>query len=156
MTASTLTNQQARAWASYQRMRMQLAGRLNRELARAVGLSDADFEILVALTEAESPGDPVRALALRCGLEWEKSRLSHQLRRMEERGLIQREPCAEDNRGAFVRVTEAGRQLATTATRVHEDAVCRYVCDVLTADQLDALGAISQAILAHLSATPAP
>lgn len=148
MMTSALTDHQAAAWASYQRMRVQLAGRLNRELARAVGLSEADFEILAAL--ADSSADPVRALALRCGLDWEKSRLSHQLRRMEERGLVRREPCAEDSRGAVVRVTDAGRQLAAQARSVHEEAVRRYVCDVLTSEQLDALGEIAQAILAHL------
>lgn len=145
---SALTHHQATAWATYQRMRVQLAGRLNRELSRTVGLSEADFEILIAL--ADSPHESVRALALRCGLEWEKSRLSHQLRRMEERGLVRREQCAEDNRGAVVRVTDAGRRLATDARQIHDQAVQRYVCDVLTAEQLDALDTIAQAVLANL------
>jgi DNA-binding MarR family transcriptional regulator len=89
-------------------------------------------------------------MALRCGIDWEKSRLSHQLRRMEQRGLVIRGHCAEDNRGAVVRITEAGRALAEEAQRVHEVAVHRYVCGVLTRDQLDALGQISEAILARL------
>ena len=97
MTKRVLSDPQAAAWSSYQRMRARLSGQLNRELARKTGLSEADFEILAALTE--SPDQPVRALALRCGLEWEKSRLSHQLRRMEARGLVVREQCSEDNRG---------------------------------------------------------
>src|SRR5260370_13024479 len=99
------------AWTNYQRMRVRLNERINRELAQTAGLSEADFEILSALIE--SPNDSVRALALRCGLEWEKSRLSHQLRRMEERGLVTRLDCAEDNRGSVIRVTEAGHILVT-------------------------------------------
>lgn len=148
MTTHELTDRQAAAWASYQRMRARLTGRLNRELARNSGLSEADFEILVALTE--SPDDSVRALALRCGLEWEKSRLSHQLRRMEVRGLVIREDCAEDNRGSVIRVTDAGRKLAAEARYHYEQAVRRYVTDVLTADQLEALGTIAETVLTQL------
>jgi len=149
-----LSDAQAAAWASYQRMRTRLSGRLNRELAHTSGLSEADFEILVALTE--SPDESVRALALRCGLEWEKSRLSHQLRRMEMRGLVIREDCAEDNRGSVVRVTEAGRALAAAAMQNYEQAVRRYVIDVLTAEQLEALGAIAAAVLTQLEEPHAP
>lgn len=145
MKTHTPTDQQKTAWTAYQRMRVRLTGALNRELARETGLSEADFEILAHLTEAS--GESVRALALRCGLEWEKSRLSHQLRRMEQRGLVARETCIEDNRGAVVRVTKEGRRLADEARRVHERAVQRYVFDTLTAEQLDVLGEIADAIL---------
>lgn len=143
-----LTPVQADAWNSYQRMRTRLSERLNRELAHETGLSEADFEILVALIE--SPDETVRALALRCGLEWEKSRLSHQLRRMEQRGLVRREVCTEDNRSTIIRITDAGRRLAEDAKRQHEQAVRSIVCDSLTPAQLDALGCISEAILARL------
>lgn len=129
-------------------MRLRLTERLNRELTQKTGLSEADFEILVALTEA--PDETVRALALRCGLEWEKSRLSHQLKRMEERGLVIREECVEDNRGSVIRVTDLGRKLADEARLYYEHAVQRYVVDVLTPEQLEALGTISERILTQL------
>lgn len=148
MKTHAITDRQKASWASYQRMRVRLTGELNRELSRETGLSEADFEILAHLTEA--PGESLRALALRCGLEWEKSRLSHQLRRMEQRGLIVRESCVEDSRGAVVRVTEEGRRLADEARAVHERAVQRYVFSALTPDQLDALGEVSGIILAGL------
>jgi DNA-binding MarR family transcriptional regulator len=148
MKTHALTDRQQTAWDTYQRMRVRLAGRLSRELARETGLSEADFEILAHLTEA--PGESTRALALRCGLEWEKSRLSHQLRRMEQRGLVTREPCAEDNRGFDVRVTDEGRRLAEAGRRVHEAAVRRHVCDILSPKQLDALGDIAGTVLATL------
>ena len=148
MMQRELTDKQAAAWASYQRMRARLSGRLNRELARKTGLSEADYEILVALIE--SPDESMRALALRCGLEWEKSRLSHQLRRMEQRGLTMRENCAEDKRGSVIRVTEAGRKLAEEAKAHHEQAVRRYVTDILSADQMEALGTIAETVLTAL------
>ena len=148
MMRQPLSDRQQTAWSSYQRMRLRLAERLARELTRETGLSEADYEILSYL--AETPDVPVRALALRCGPEWEKSRLSHQLRRMEQRGLVTREPCVEDNRGFVVRVTDEGRCLAEQGRRVHEDAVHRYVCEALTSEQLDALGEIAGAILAGL------
>ena len=136
------------AWTNYQRMRVRLTARINRELAREVGLSEADFEILLALTEL--PGESVRALTLRCGLEWEKIRLSHQLRRMEQRGLVTRENCVEDNRGSVLRVTDAGRLLADNARHHYELAVKRFVTDVLTDEQMNALGTIAETVLASL------
>src|SRR3954470_16116128 len=125
MKQQRLSDTQLADWTNYQRMRVRLTERVNRELAQNTGLSEADFEILSALIE--SPNESVRALALRCGLEWEKSRLSHQLRRMEMRGLVIREDCAEDNRGSFIRVTEAGRSLAAAAMEHYEQALRRYV-----------------------------
>lgn len=148
MSDSALTDVQAAAWANYQRMRVRLAGRLNRELSRQTGLSEADAEILFALSE--SADDSVRALALRCGLEWEKSRLSHQLRRMEQRGLLIRRGCFEDNRGSVISLTDAGRRLARDARRAHESAVRTYLIDALTERQLEELGAVAEAVLAGL------
>src|SRR5215475_1948289 len=144
MKQQRLSDTQLAAWTNYQRMRVRLTERINRELAQKEGLSEADFDILCALIE--SPNESVRALALRCGLEWEKSRLSHQLRRMEERGLITRQECAEDNRGSVIRVTETGRKLANEAKIHYEQAVQQYVVDALTAEQLQALGTIAEVI----------
>ena len=143
-----ISDTQTAAWESYQRMRVLLTRRINRELSQKTGLSEADYEILAALTDAQA--ESVRVLALRCGLAWEKSRLSHQLSRMEARGLLTREECIEDNRGSVVRVTEAGRKLAAEARVHYEEAVQRYVTDVLTPEQLQALGAIAETVRAQL------
>lgn len=145
MPSSELTERQATAWASYQRMRTQLSGKLGRELQRETGLSEADYEVLSAIIE--SPEGSVRSLALRCGLDWEKSRLSHQLRRMTERGLVVRDECLEDNRGFIVRASDKGLAAAASARRHHEDAVRHYVADALSAEQLDLLGSIADAVL---------
>src|SRR6266436_4955338 len=154
MKQQRLSDTQLASWANYQRMRVRLTERINRQLAQKAGLSEADYEILSALIE--SPNESVRALALRCGLEWEKSRLSHQLRRMEERDLITRQECVEDNRGSVIRVTEAGRKLANEAKVYYEEAVRQYVVDVLTAEQLQALGTIAETILNQVEESHKP
>ena len=144
-----LTEGQAIAWEAYRRMSVQLSGRLGRELARETGLSEADYEILTAL--AGTPHESIRALTLRCGLEWEKSRLSHQLRRMERRGLITRGESIEDSRGATVTITDAGLAAVTNARRCHDEAVRRYLADALTPAQLAGLKEISEVVLRTLS-----
>lgn len=149
MDTSYLNETQKNAWANYQRLRLRLTERINRELSSKTGLSEADYEILTALTDA--PDETVRALALRCGLEWEKSRLSHQLKRMEMRGLVRREECLEDNRGTLIRMTELGRQRAAEAQQHYDDAIRRYVVDALTPEQLETLGMIAEAILEKLN-----
>lgn len=135
-------------WSSYQRMRVRLAGRINRELSEKTGLSEADCEVLLAL--ADSSQEAVRDLALRCGLEWEKSRLSHQLRRMEQRGLVERGTCVEDGRGSTVALTAQGRAAAAEGRRVQDEAVRRYVESVLTPEQYDQLGVVAETILAAI------
>ncbi|MDI6104042.1 MarR family transcriptional regulator [Actinoplanes sp. NEAU-A12] len=137
MTPDLLT-----AWQAYQRMRVLLNGRINRELGRETGLSEADYDILFFLEQSTQTS--VRSVALRCGLAWEKSRLSHQLRRMEQRGLIEKAP------GAVIRLTDKGRAQIAAARDCHEAAVQRYLGDVLTAEQLAALATISGQVVARL------
>ncbi|KQX05072.1 MULTISPECIES: MarR family winged helix-turn-helix transcriptional regulator [unclassified Leifsonia] len=137
------------AWSSFQRLRTQLTGRINRELTQSTGLSEADFDILFALDESEDKS--LRALALRCGLDWEKSRLSHQLRRMESRGLVAKEACIEDARGTTIVLTDAGRAAIAAARDCHAAAVSRYFGEVLSAEQLAALSSISSAVLERLA-----
>jgi DNA-binding MarR family transcriptional regulator len=136
------------AWTAYQGLRAQLTGRINRELTRATGLSEPDYEVLLALTEAKQ--QTLRSLELRCGLDWEKSRLSHQLKRMEERGLVKRDPCATDSRSVDIRLTDAGKAAFAAARHCHEAAVELYFASALTEEQLSAFAAASSAILAGL------
>lgn len=143
-----VSEKQAMAWSNYQRMRVRLTALINRELAQETGLSEADFAILTELSGAND--EAVRAMALRCGLDWEKSRLSHQIRRMEARGLVRREPCHEDSRGSVIRITEAGRALAAEAEEVYAEVVRRHFLDALTAEQLRALDEISAVVLVNL------
>jgi DNA-binding MarR family transcriptional regulator len=139
----TATPDVSAAWLAYQRMRVLLNGQINRELGRSSGLSEADYDILSFLEQ--SPETSVRSVALRCGLAWEKSRLSHQLRRMEQRGLIEKAP------GAVIHLTDLGREQIAAARDCHEEAVRRYFGDVLSAEQLTALAAISDQVVARLA-----
>lgn len=122
--------------------------RLARELQRDSGLSDADYEVLVNLDKA--PGGRLRAFELGAAMNWEKSRLSKHLTRMEGRGLVEREPCAEDNRGAFVALAGAGRAAFAQAEPLHLDHVRRLLFDALTDEQLEALADAAEALTAHL------
>jgi DNA-binding MarR family transcriptional regulator len=142
------------AWASYRRMQVRLTERLNRELSEAAGLSQADLEVLTAL--AEHPSDSVRDISLRCGLDWEKSRLSHQLRRMEARGLVARGACFEDNRSSTVALTTAGREAATRGRQIEATVIARHMGTALTAEQFDQLGTMADAVLATLESPHRP
>lgn len=143
-----LDEREARAWRGYNRMRVGLTARLNRELL-STGLSGADYEVLVHLSEV--PGERLRVLALGAAMRWEKSRLSHHLTRMAARGLVEREECPTDARGSFIVLTEAGRRAIASAAPAHVDSVRRYVIDALTPDQLDALAEISDTVLGRLA-----
>ena len=136
------------AWTAYQGLRAQLTGRINRELTRSTGLSEPDYEVLLALTEAKQ--QTLRSLELRCGLDWEKSRLSHQLKRMEERGLVSRDTCATDSRSVDIRLTDAGKTAFAAARLCHEAAVERYFASALSEEQLVAFAAASSIILERL------
>jgi DNA-binding MarR family transcriptional regulator len=117
----------------------------------ASGISIADFSVLAALSE--HPDGQLRVLGLARALGWEKSRLSHQLTRMQQRGLIERANCNEDRRGAFVALTPAGRQTVEAAAPRHVDSVRRYLFDELTSEQVDALGAVARTVVDKLLAT---
>jgi DNA-binding MarR family transcriptional regulator len=143
-----LDEREARAWRGYTRLRVQLQARLARELARHSGLSDPDYSVLVNLSEA--PQGRLRAFELGRALQWEKSRLSHHLKRMGKRGLVAREHCESDARGSFVVITPEGRAAIEAAAPAHVEDVRRHLIDVLDDDQLDALADIAETVLANL------
>ena len=143
-----LDEREDRVWRSYLSMSIALSGRLNSELQRATGLSSADYEVLVHLSEA--PCRQLRVLELGRAIGWEKSRLSHHLTRMERRRLVARRECTEDGRGAFAVLTPEGAAAIEAAAPVHLEQVRRYVVDALSPEQLDALGEITTAVLAAL------
>ncbi len=93
---------------------------------------------------SESPEGRMRVSELAGRLQWERSRLSHHVVRMEKRDLVSRLGCADDGRGAFVRVTAAGQAAIERAAPAHVRAVRRLVFDSLTADEVTLLGEIFQ------------
>ncbi len=112
------------------------------------GLSPADYQVLLALTEAE--GRRLRSSQLAASIDWERSRLSHHLGRMERRGLIRRDGCATDSRGAEVSLTEDGARVFRRASMPHLKAIKKHFADALTPGQLEALAGILQALQDHI------
>lgn len=141
-------------WRVYLRAHAELVAELHRRLHAQSDLSLPDYEVLVRLTESPSGGS-ARIFELSRNLQWEKSRLSHHLKRMESRGLVERQVCATDARGAVVLVTDHGRAAMERAAPSHVRDVRRLVFDVLTQEQLSVLGQASQRILAAVEASPA-
>jgi len=147
-----LTEDEQRAWRGLLRMTAQLNARANRQLLQEYGISLPDYEVLVALSEA--PEGRLRVFEIADALAWEQSRVSHQLARMQRRGLIAREDCASDARAAFAVLTAAGRAAIERAAPAHVEQVRQLVFDGLSPDQLAALTEITTGVLDRLAATP--
>ncbi len=144
-----LDPQAQRAWRSLQMMQGRLTSALARQLSAESELSLQDYVVLVALTD--TPEGRVRPFALAEGLGWERSRVSHHIARMADRGLVRKERCPTDRRGAFVAVTDRGRQAIESAAPGHVASVRRLFVDVLDAAQLDAIATASERVLEKLA-----
>lgn len=138
-------------WSRLQLVYGHLAGEINRALYRETGLSEADAAVLIALLD--TPESKLHSFELRCGLAWEKSRLSHQLRRMETRGLIERAACPDDARSSLIRLTPAGDAQARAARDVLGSAVRQSLEGALTEEQLAQLAGMTGAVIRHLERT---
>src|SRR6266853_933238 len=125
-----LDEREAHLWRSWLRLNQELPAVLEEQINRDGGLSAADYAVLVPLSE--SPEGMLRARELGREILWERSRLSHQLGRMEKRGLVVREECAEDARGAMVRMTDAGRAAIKRAAPGHVAATRQNFFDHLS------------------------
>jgi DNA-binding MarR family transcriptional regulator len=144
-----LDERQERAWRALQSMQMRLNARLAAELAEVSDLSHSDYKVLVALTDR--PDGRVRLYELAAALGWEKSRVSHQIARMAERGLVAKDKCGDDRRGAFAVVTDLGRAAIEAAAPHHVETVRRLFVDPLTPAEIEALGSAAQKILDALA-----
>ena len=129
-------------------MQLRLEGELTRQLAADSNLSYPDYVVLVALTDHDD--DRMRLFELGAALGWEKSRLSHHVTRMTKRGLVTKEKCDVDRRGAFVVATNRGRSEIEAAAPGHVATVRRLFIDRLTTQQIDAVGEAAEAVLAAL------
>jgi DNA-binding MarR family transcriptional regulator len=149
----SISREELRIWRDYLEtgdvLRARLASRLQSESA----LSTGDYAVLLALSEAAD--HRLRASALAAAIEWERSRLSHHLGRMERRELIRREECPEDSRGAEVVLTELGAQSFRRAAVPHLRAVQELFVDALTPAQLEALDDVMTTLRQHLGLTRA-
>jgi DNA-binding MarR family transcriptional regulator len=144
-----LDERQARLWQAYRDLQQGLYGALSRQLLRDAGLSGTEYALLVPLSK--TPDGVLRARALCSALDWDRSRLSHQVRRMEKRGLVAREECSEDGRGSMVRLTEGGRAAVESAAPEHATAVRHYFFDQLSEDEIETFAAVFDRLLENLA-----
>ncbi|WP_189313249.1 MarR family winged helix-turn-helix transcriptional regulator [Streptomyces brasiliensis] len=143
-----LSAEEEQAWRGFVRMHDRLRFRLGRELQAESGLSFADYAVLVELTDV--PEGRRRFLELARAVEWEKSRTSHHIARMAKRGLVVREECPEDGRGAFVVITPVGRAALEAAAPRHVAAVRRAFIDRLSPQEVRVLADLSRRVLGDL------
>ena len=143
-----------RAWRAFRHAYRQLSLRLHRHLLQDSGLTEADYVVLAALSEHPTGRMPAQELCT--SLEWEKSRLSHQVRRVEHLGLIAREPNPADARSAMICLLPAGRRAIEDAAPRHVHNVRRHFIDLLTPAELDILAALNERVLRLLAEDPFP
>lgn len=144
-----LDEQEALVWQKYRDLKRELQAAQDRQLAQDSGLSGADYALLAPLSEA--PGNVLRARDLGLEVGWERSRLSHQVRRMEQRGLVVREACADDARGSMIRLTDAGRAAIVEAAPRHVELVRKHFFDPLTKEEVKTLGTLFDRMLDTLA-----
>jgi len=146
--ATWLTDAEQRAWRSWLAADRRLFDRLDRELQQEAGMSHADYEILVHLSEADE--DRMRMSELADRALFSRSRLSHAVARLQRLGWVDRESCPTDRRGTYAHLTANGRAALEAAAAGHVAGVRRYVFDALEAADVGELERLATAILAAL------
>jgi DNA-binding MarR family transcriptional regulator len=153
-----LSPAQQQAWRAFMRVQMRMNYEMNRQLQSDSDLSLADYHVLNALTSA--PGGRLQVSDLAALIGWERSRASHQLRRLCERGLAERVPSEDDGRATDAILTEAGREAIDAASPGHVALVRRLFFEPLPDELLAPLTAALEHIHIHMnfnsSLPPAP
>lgn len=139
-----LSEDEQRAWRSFLEATRVLFDSLDRQLTHEAGIPHAYYEILVRLSEA--PGRALRMSQLAEASVSSRSRLSHAVTRLEQRGWVSRCPAADDGRGQLARLTDEGFGALAAAAPGHVAAVRTMLIDRLTGAQVAALREISDAI----------
>ena len=142
---AAVSDEEWAVWRAFSRMRLQLDKALADRLEANAGISSADYVVLLVLFQAEDRR--LRAARIAGLIAWEKSRLSHHLTRMEQRGLVQRTDCDDDLRGKWVVLTNDGRRAVLKAMRDHNKAIREYFFDVLDDDEQAVLQRLSDRVL---------
>jgi len=147
--ADRMSEDDWRLWRAFSSMNRALARELDRQLQRDAGISSADYAVLITLFEA--PDRRLRTGELAELLTWEKSRVSHQISRMEARGLVARAECVEDGRGTWITLTNDGRRATLGATRDHAARLRELFFDVLDDDEKDAFRSAAARVLEKIN-----
>jgi DNA-binding MarR family transcriptional regulator len=143
-----LTKEQQSHWRSWLTASKGLTDQLSRELQEQHGLTITDYEILVRLSESENNSIRMSDLATKTLLS--RSRLSHQIDRMESAGLIERQTCADDRRGQLAVLTKVGTKALVAAAPDHVMGVRKHLVDLLSDEEFQALGSAAKKIANHL------
>jgi DNA-binding MarR family transcriptional regulator len=143
-----LDAEEQKAWRAWLYSSLLLQDRLDRELTQETGISHAYYEILVALSEAPERMMRMSELADRCLSS--RSRLSHAVSRLEERGWVRRQVCAEDGRGQLAVLTDEGFAALEAAAPVHVEGVRSHLFDQLSPEQVAQMRDIGETLLRHL------
>lgn len=140
-----LTADEQANWRAWLAASMLLREQLTKDIQEQHGLTMADYEILVQLSEA--PERRMRMSELAACTLVSRSRLTHQVDRMEKAGLVERQECSDDRRGFFAALTDRGWKAITTAAPDHVASVRSHMVDILTPAEFAALGAASQKVV---------
>ena len=136
------------AWRAFHKIGTSLLPHLGRQITNHSGISGAEYVVLVALSELKTPSVSLNRLAR--GLGWEVSRMSHQISRMQEVGLVKKTRNIEDSRCFDVSITVKGRKIADAAIPLQSKEINHCFSEVLTQTQMKALIEISEAISKHM------
>jgi DNA-binding MarR family transcriptional regulator len=139
MSTTLLSPHELRVWHAFLLMGEDVLGRVGRDIAQATGLSGPEFGVLSRLA-ALGKGE-MRQQALARVMSWDKSRLSHQLTRMQQRGLIERRHA--DGNTVLVGLTKLGKERLEAARPIHADSVRRNLLSRLTQEQIDTIVRVS-------------
>jgi DNA-binding MarR family transcriptional regulator len=143
-----LDAEEQKAWRAWLYSAQLLLDRLDRELTHQTGISHAYYEILVALSETEGRMLRMSELADRCLSS--RSRLSHAVSRLEERGWVRRQVCADDGRGQLAVLTDEGFAALEAAAPIHVESVRTHLFDQLSPEQVAAMRDLGETLLRHL------
>ena len=139
------------------RVQLRLTYEMNRQLQADSNLSLSDYDVLNALRY--SAGGRMRITGLAARIGWERSRLSHHVRRLKNRGLVDCRPAPDDRRATEITLTDRGWDEVTRASTGHVDLLRRLFFDGLPDELIDPLTAglesVYDNILEH-GTLPAP
>ena len=138
----------SRAWRAFHKIGTSLLPHLSRQITQHSGITAAEYVVLVSLSELPVPEISLNRLATNLG--WEISRMSHQISRMEESGLVKKTRNSEDSRSFNVSITPQGRKVAESAIPLQSKEINHCFSEVLTKQQMETLIEISEVIAQHM------
>ncbi len=143
-----LTQPEQDAWRAWIAMSTVVPAAIERDLQRDSGLSGPDYRVLSTLSEKPEQRWPLKELA--DAVLWSRSRLSHHVDRMAQRGLVCRQLDPHDGRGCILALTERGREVLSAAAPLHVDSVRRLVVGLLDDDELEIVGRVARRLADHV------